>query len=177
MRFRSRRLGLAVVAAAMFAAALPVGPVAATGTGTDGCTPGYWKNHPSNWPGYTEPSESILVPGTLAKDVFYAKDASDAFVAYAGSGGSLLAGLDGGGGSTLGGAQRILLRAAIAAFLNAADDRLGYPLTREDVWYNGQLLSSGLRTRVNEVLATGTRAQLLAFAAELDWYNNLGCPL
>jgi hypothetical protein len=67
------------------------------------------------------------------------------------------------GGSGVAGAQRILLRAAVAAWLNAAHDGLGYPLTRAE-----------FITEVKDALASGDRQRMLALTAELDRLNNLG---
>lgn len=123
--------------------------------GDQGCTPGYWKNHTDSWPptGYS--------PGQTAGSVF---SAASAFPSLAGK--TLLQTLEGGGGpGTLGGA-RILLRAAVAALLNAAHPGVDYPRTTAEVIAD-----------VNAALASNDRATMLALATELDADNNLGCPL
>src|SRR5690606_37843774 len=108
---RSRSL-LAVLAACAIALTTVVvgGAASADNIGTDeGCTPGYWKNHTANWEEYAPDmtvAELFPLPASLA------------------SLGSLtleqaLAG--GGGPGELGGAK-ILLRAAVASFLNAAHE-------------------------------------------------------
>ncbi len=78
----------------------------------------------------------------------------------------LLAALDGGGGSGVEGASRILLRAAVAALLNSADPDVDYPRSTNDVIW-----------AVNAALASGDRAAILGLASALDAENNLGCPL
>lgn len=74
--------------------------------------------------------------------------------------------LDGGGGSGVEGAQKILIRAAVAALLNAQHEDINYPLTTMEVI-----------DEVNAALATGDRDEILALAEQLDEFNNLGCPL
>jgi hypothetical protein len=123
--------------------------------GTNGCSPGYWKNHTGSWAaaGYS--------PGQTAVSVF---SAASAFPSLAGK--TLLQSIQGGGGpGTLGGAT-ILLRAAVAALLNASDPAVGYPLTQ------AQVIS-----QVDAALASNNRDTLLALASTLDDDNNLSCPL
>jgi hypothetical protein len=119
-----------------------------------GCTPGYWKNHTGSWPptGYS-PSQSVLT-------VFAA---SIRFPALAAA--TLQQALAFGGGAGDQGAAEILLRAGVAALLNAAHPSVAYPRTPESVIAD-----------VNAALA-GTRDQMLALAATLDADNNRGCPL
>jgi len=54
----------------------------------------------------------------------------------------------------------------VAAWLNAAHERLGYPLRRNE-----------FVAEVNAAIASGDRQTMLDLAAELDSLNNLGCPL
>lgn len=82
--------------------------------GNEGCTPGFWKNHPADYPaGYT--------PDTTLGDVFdglsptYASRTLDAALAQ------------GGGG------LNALLRHAAAAVLNAESDEVDYSYTTEEV--------------------------------------------
>jgi hypothetical protein len=60
---------------------------------------------------------------------------------------------------------RILLRAAVAGLLNAASPDVDYVLSEAEII-----------ARVNVALESGRNA-MLTLAAELDMYNNLGCPL
>lgn len=120
-----------------------------------GCTPGYWKNHTESWAG------TGYSPGQTAGSVF---SGASAFPSLASQ--SLLKSLQGGGGpGTLGGA-RILLRAAVAALLNAAHPDVAYPRTTAEILAD-----------VNAALASNSRKTMLALAGELDSDNNLGCPL
>jgi hypothetical protein len=132
----------------------PAGYVAQAPDVSSGCTPGYWKNHTDSWPptGYTT-GQSVL-------SVFVA---SARFPALAND--TLLAALAYGGGSDLRGAAEILLRAGVAALLNAAHPGVASPRTPDSVIAD-----------VDAALA-GTRDQMLALAAALDADNNLGCPL
>ena len=120
-------------------------------TGDEGCTPGYWKNHKSAWDG--------LKPTQRVKSVF---SGADRTLANA----TLLQALSFTGGSGVVGAERILLRAAVAALLNAKDADVDYALT-----------VSQIRKQVSAALATDNRQTMLDLAASLDRLNNAGCPL
>lgn len=118
----------------------------------EGCTPGYWKNHPNAW------SKTGYLNGQSVSSVFSgAESLSDA---------TLLEALNFGGGSGVDGAKRILLRAAVAALLNAAHPDVNYELT------TAQVIS-----QVSAALETNDRSTILALAEKLDGYNNAGCPL
>lgn len=120
----------------------------------EGCTPGYWKNHPNAWgpTGYS-PSQTL-------ESVF---DVPDAFGLDART---LKQALSFGGGPTVKAAAQILFRAAVAALLNAAHPDVDYPST-----------TSEIITSVNAALASNDRDTILALASELDAANNLDCPL
>jgi hypothetical protein len=148
------------IAAIALAAALPLsvstGVASATGyypppRGEEGCTPGFWKNHTSAWDVYS--------PTQLVGSVFSGASASLADD-------TLLQALSYRGGSGLLGAERILLRAAVAALLNSTDDVVDYPLFTREV-----------RNRVSAALASDNRTRILNLATTLDRNNNLGCPL
>ncbi|MCC7178506.1 MAG: hypothetical protein IT177_08955 [Acidobacteria bacterium] len=122
--------------------------------GDEGCTPGYWKNHTDSWPptGYS--------PAQTVGSVF----AAGAFPSLAGE--TLLQALQGGGGPGTLGAATILIRAGVAALLNAAHPDMAYTRTAASVIAD-----------VNAALASGNRDTMLALASSLDRDNNLGCPL
>lgn len=120
-----------------------------------GCTPGYWKNHEDSWGG------TGYSPGQTVGSVF---SGASAFPSQAAN--TLLQALQGGGGSGLEGGARILLRAAVAALLNAAHSGVDYP------WTTAEIIAD-----VNAALTSGNRNTMLDLAAELDDDNNLGCPL
>jgi hypothetical protein len=134
---------------------LPGPPSPTEVTGTEGCTPGYWKNHTDSWAG------TGYSPGQSTVSVF---SAASAFPSLASK--TLLQSLQGGGGPGTLGSATILLRAAVAALLNAAHSGVDYPLTQ------AQIIS-----RVNSALASNNRDTMLALASTLDDDNNLGCPL
>jgi hypothetical protein len=123
--------------------------------GDQGCTPGYWKNHTDSWPptGYS-PAQKIDT--AFANVNTYYPTLGNA---------TLLDALSFDGGSGGAGAAEILLRAAVAAVLNASHPQVSYPGTAANV-------ISG----VNNALLQ-TRDPMLALAAQLDADNNLGCPL
>ena len=121
-----------------------------------GCTPGYWKQsqHLDSWAatGFTptQTLESVFdVPNSFGLDSRTLREA-----------------LNFTGGSSTTAAARILLRAGVAALLNAAHPNLNYPRTTADVVAD-----------VNAALASNNRSTMLALASELDADNNLGCPL
>ncbi|HEY3058542.1 MAG TPA: hypothetical protein VGL99_06160 [Chloroflexota bacterium] len=125
-----------------------------TPPGNEGCTPGFWKasQHFDSWVGFrtTQTLESVFdVPNAFGVD-----------------NATLLEALDFEGGSSLSDAARILLRAAVAAVLNAASPTVDYPLSVTNV-----------TTQVNAALASGDRDTILNLASRLDNLNNLGCPL
>jgi hypothetical protein len=125
--------------------------------GNQGCTPGYWKANVKKGAG-----EWILAGYMPSQSV------SSVFSGATGSLGSatLLQALEFGGGSTLTGAKQILLRAAVAAILNAANDGVDYPIS-----------AAMIIADVNAALASTDREAILRLAGSLDSANNLGCPL
>jgi len=133
---------------------LPAPPPPPT-NGDQGCTPGYWKNHTGSWSG------TGYAPGQTVASVF---SAASGFPSLAGE--SLLQALQGGGGPGTTGAAQILLRAGVAALLNASSPGVDYPRTAADVI-----------AAVDAALASNSRDAMLALASELDADNNLGCPL
>lgn len=128
------------------------------GTGGGGLTPGFWKNNAINWDhckwvGYT-PSETLQTAGfTGATKVNLATT-------------NLLTALQFKGGKNLAGAEQILLRAAVAALLNAGNSQIGYPLTTPEIL-----------SQVNTALTSGNRDTMLGLASTIDSYNNLGFSL
>jgi cell division septation protein DedD len=118
----------------------------------EGCTPGFWKNHLADWPptGYS--------PFQKVSSVF---DDTSPW-----SDSTLLQALDFGGGPGVAGAKAILLRAAVAALLNAAHPDVDYPLTEGDVI-----------SQVNIALGSNNRQGILSLSTTLNEYNNLGCTI
>ena len=119
---------------------------------SEGCTPGYWKNHTESWPpsGYS--------PSQLLSSVF----------SNTGSLGSnsLLTALGFPGGNTLDGKKQILLRAAVASLLNAAHPGVDFDLTA------AQVIAS-----VNAALASNNKDTIIGLATQLDNANNGLCRL
>ena len=142
-------------------ATMSVAPAAqAVGSGHEGCTPGYWKNHTDSW--------QEASPGDLFGSLYTSASANVAGVTLLDT-----LGLPGGPGAD--GAARILARAATAAWLNAAHDGVGYPWQRFQVGEDGR---PPLVATVNAAFESGDRATMLALASMLDDDNNLAdCPL
>jgi hypothetical protein len=122
-------------------------------TALQGCSHGFYKNHtgPAAWVGYTTAS---LLQGPFTP------------LNSAISGNNFGQALNYSGGSGVLGAQRTLMRNAVAALLNAANTNVNYPLTTAQVI-----------AQVNAALATNNRNAILAFEQVLDGYNNAGCPI
>jgi hypothetical protein len=120
-----------------------------------GCTPGYWKNHPSSWPptGY---STSQTVASVFSEAARYPSRGSA----------TLLQALSFQGGPDLDGGVQTLLRAGVSALLNAADPLVNYPRK-----------TSAVISSVNAALASGSRDTMITLAGQLDADNNLPCPL
>jgi len=118
-----------------------------------GCTPGYWKNHLDSWgPTGFDPDQSI---GSVFTEVSAAVENA-----------TLLDALNFRGGRGAAGAERILLRAAVAGLLNAAHPDVDYSI------------AIGILTGdVDDAIETGNRAIMLDLAAQVDFDNNAGCPL
>ncbi len=121
----------------------------------EGCTPGYWKNHEDSW------AATGYAPGDLVGGTF---TGAGAFPDLADD--TLMEALNYPGGKGLEGGARILLRAAVAALLNASSPDVDYPLTA------GEVIAD-----VNAALASSDRETMLTLAESLDSDNNLGCPL
>jgi hypothetical protein len=122
--------------------------------GNEGCTPGYWKANAKKgadeWPPFS-PGQSVGSAG---------------FAAGSYNSLTLLAALELGGGPGVDGATQILLRAAVAALLNAANGDVDYPLSAAAIIFE-----------VNLAIRGGDRANILGLASLLDSNNNLGCPI
>ncbi len=141
--------------------------VCAAGTGgractpcdLEGCTPGYWKNHPQSWEA-TGFSPDDLVSTIFEKPACLV-DCEPGFDTM-----TLIEALDLAGGPGVCGGTRILLRAAVASLLNAANAGVTFPRTVSEVI-----------VATDEAIATCERDIILGLATELDDDNNLGCPL
>lgn len=155
---RSKLRGVAAaLSVAVMAGALSVTAAGATNIGNEGCTPGYWKNHTSAWEEYTTTTtldELFDFPDALAS--FRTKTLADALAMQ--------------GGPTVSAKTEILMRAAAAAFLNAAHEGLGYPYRRFTEPFN-------IQAQVNGALASLDKTRIVNLAGTLDAANNLGCPL
>ncbi|HLC03372.1 MAG TPA: SipW-dependent-type signal peptide-containing protein [Anaerolineales bacterium] len=121
---------------------------------SEGCSHGFWKNDAEAW-GPTGYAPDRTVGSVFVVPVDYGLDID-----------SLQAALEYGGGDDVAGGARILLRAAVAALLNAEHPGINYPRS------SGDVIAS-----VNTALASGNRDTMLALAGELEADNNLGCPL
>jgi hypothetical protein len=119
----------------------------------EGLTPGFWKNHLDAWinPPYDPDSSTLEDVFTSEVEYFHGTD-------------TMLQALNYKGGPRLVGAARILLRAAVAALLNAAHPLINYPLSVDEII-----------SQVNSALNGENRDTMLDLAWVLDTYNNYGC--
>jgi hypothetical protein len=126
-----------------------------------GCTPGYWKQsqHFDSWVP-TGLATTNLVGSVFGKASLYSL-AGKSMANY-----KLVEALAFKGGPDLTGAAQILLRASVAAELNAKYSGMGYPMSAADVV-----------SAVNAALASANRGAILTLASQLDDLNNLGCTL
>jgi hypothetical protein len=144
-----KALSVLLILAACCVASLAGGVKSAS---ANSCTPGFWKNHTGIWD-TTGPSVTVpYTTSTLIGDVFTGSHYSDL---------TLLDGLSLQGGPGLQGAEEILLRAGIARLLNLAGTG---NTTQVQI----------VITRVNALLAHGTRDQMIAQADRWDAFNNSG---
>jgi hypothetical protein len=124
-------------------------------TGEQGCTPGYWKNHPDCWECYDPDAlvcDVFTIPAELAA-IFCDNDLT-----------MMDAMLTARGGRGVGGPARMLMFHAVAAVLNACDADIAYPMT-----------GSAVISAVNAALATLDRGEIITLKSMLDMYNNYGC--
>jgi hypothetical protein len=157
-RRNSRKTAAIAAVAVSMAGFVVTAPAAgATNIGNEGCTPGYWKNHTDNWQEY-RPTTPLGNQWTFPTELASFKRVT------------FLQALQGGGGPGTDGAGKILMRAATAAYLNAAHEGVGYPYRRFGEPGN-------LKTQINGALASRDREKMLSLADRLDAANNLGCPL
>ncbi len=138
---------------AVGAAGIIMNNATATNIGNEGCTPGYWKNHTEDWQEY---ASTDLLDAQFDFPAALAGMRDDTF----------LEALSYPGGPGIEGGARILMRAAVASFLNAAHEGVGFPLRR--FAEPGMMLDA-----VNTALA-GTRNDMTGLATYLDGQNNLG---
>ena len=128
-------------------------------------TPGYWKMHSDLWlqyagiDPYAKVSTIFTVPGNYTLKISSKKNGTTMKLVDC----TLLQGVGFLGDTSLSGGAQILLRAAIAAVLNASATNSGttYRYTVAEI--------QGL---VNTALASQNRAKMITLAAELDGYNN-----
>lgn len=167
MRSIIRALVCAVFTTAALTA-VPTTASATTGGNTEGCTPGYWKvsQHHDSWQEADPTTKFVDAFGGMAEVGVITGDVT------------MLQALNFRGGSGLDGARRILARAAVAAWLNAAYDdaagHLAFPWRRWASGFNGE---PPLVPTVDAALTSGSRSQMISLARQLDAANNLGCPL
>jgi hypothetical protein len=129
--------------------------------GYNGCTPGYWKNHPDAWVGYgtDDALASVFAIIPLPDKKGNMVDLSDD---------SLMDALNYGGGPSVLDAAKIMLRAAVAALLNAAHPDLSYGF--------GDGSEGAVIDAVDVALATMDRDAILDLAGDFDYRNNEGEP-
>jgi hypothetical protein len=176
MHTKKRIVAATIAAVAMLTVTMGMAFASPAG-GNQGCTPGYWKNHTDNWPGADAADDDfgnagVTAPGATMGDLFgHQKLANTGLGSFDTV--TIQAALSLQGGPGVIGAGNILFRAAGAAWLNAADDRMNYAFRR---FPNGDGIAD-IYTMVRDSL--GKRGAMLDVATTLDDANNGagGCPL
>jgi hypothetical protein len=140
--------------------------------GDQGCTPGYWKvlQHWDSWSAPWSPGGPLSAMFSGVLNAPYATWV----VTFPGGATVLMGnatqvqGLQFQGGSTVPGKAEILLRAGVAAVLNADSPGVSFPWT-----------SAQVQAAVNAALASQDETTIINLANELDEDNNAvgGCPL
>ena len=123
----------------------------------EGCTPGYWKNHPKAWGcGYT-PSTSFLGTFTVIENRRGLK-----------AGLNLMDALN-----LTSGGYSALARHAVSALLNACHNVVDYPYTEAEI----KAAVVSMFNTGTAVLGGVTYTSVESLKNEFDRANNLGCPL
>jgi hypothetical protein len=149
------RLLLALIVVALAASAASVATeqqAQAWPIGSEGCTLGYWKNHTSSWVTYS-PTDTVGTTFNLTTTQ----------TPYAGT--TLLGALQFQGGTDVLGAERILLKQAVAGLLNSSAG-LDYGAGTTEI----------INLTRNAILS-GSRDRMISLAHQFDVRNNVGCPL
>ncbi|HEV7331534.1 MAG TPA: hypothetical protein VGN63_10890 [Flavisolibacter sp.] len=124
-----------------------------------GCTPGYWKNHPQAWGcGYTTESMFFTVFNGITNKQGLSPDLK------------LGQAVDLGGGN-----YNALSRHAVAALLNACHNNVKYPYTQAQIKSVVAQMFNNKNATVT--LGNSTFKGVEALKNEFDRANNLGCPL
>ena len=131
------------------------------GVAYEGCTPGAWKNRLLDIGEWVPTGYS---PDDVLKDVFTEVGCWPAYAPLKNR--TLEDALGFPGGNTLREKAQILLRAAVAALLNASHPDVNYPMLEAEVI-----------VQVNAALATQNAVTIINLATALDDANNLGSPL
>jgi hypothetical protein len=138
--------------------------------GSEGCTPGYWKNSPGCWCGdyVAEGTEATKLCEVfdLPCDDGVGKPTTWEKLGEA----TMMEALSFRGGRSKVAKTRILLRHATAAVLNACNENINYPGGDVDAVVD----------IVDEILqnwGSRTARQILKQAREFDEWNNSGCPI
>jgi hypothetical protein len=129
------------------------GPPQENGDGDEGCSAGFFKNHPNAFPSPYAAQTSLSSVFTCLSNTALGNMTLRQALSFK-------------GGKGVEGAQQILLRQAVAALLNAASQDVDYPLTIQQVI-----------TQVCTAIASNDRQIILELSSQLDEFNNLGCPI
>lgn len=132
--FSDNKMGIAAITASVLLVGLAVLPMQgayANRTGTEGCTPGYWKEHTERWEnGITVlvgGNLKVLTPDTLVRDAFDVDFLDDSYDSL-----TLIQALENGGGGV-----NALLRIGVASLLDSSeipDAIIDYSLTDDQVY-------------------------------------------
>jgi hypothetical protein len=128
--------------------------------GAEGCTPGFWKNSTACWCEDFNTTDKLGSVFTIPCGAVYGTGSNCL------ANKTMLQALSFQGGSTTKAKAQILLRAAVAALLNACNNNVDFPLTEE-----------AIIDAVNDAIASMNKTEIITLAGALDYYNNFGCPI
>lgn len=117
-----------------------------------GCSHGFYKNNVDCWPAGYDPTDLVMEYFTGMSSTLATATLADA-LAF-------------GGGPGVEGAEKILLREAVASLLNEA---------RYTTKFGPYASVTALKSAVNTALAGDDRDDMLALASKLGWWNNGVC--
>lgn len=121
----------------------------------EGCSQGFWKNHPDDW------AATAYSPADALGDVFVGADLGGLDPAT-----TLMEALNFHGGSGVDGMRQILFRQAVAGLLNSTHPDVAYPLSEVEVFLY-----------VVAALGSDDASVMEDLKDQLEEMNTLGCPL
>jgi len=144
-----------IIAIGMISVLLFAGTLTVSACEYEGFTPGFWKNHQDAWVGYS--------PGDIVEDVFIVDGTTFPESIPGITDATLITALNFGGGKGFEGKARNLLRAGVAALLNAAHPDVDYRYSENQV-----------KVMIISAFWYGDPDYLETLKDDFDYWNNMG---